>query len=95
MAPKDDGDDKGMTIRRRLFWLMRRERSLARKIHGARAAGVDAGFASAEAGALIWALRQLEQVHPEAAANARRDIQRDEERRESAIRARIQRAPRG
>ncbi len=69
-----------MTIRRRFRVLMRREAWLAERIAGVRAAGAGNHFA-AECSSIHWALEELAWLYPENAANARRDHERDEERR--------------
>ncbi len=77
-----------MTARRRFLALLRRARHVDDRVGHASRGGERPLHAPhirrlvAESGALAWALEELARIYPEAAANARRDLQRDEERLE-------------
>ncbi len=83
MTTRDDGEStkRGMTPRRRLWALMRREKYLARRISERRAEGFRADFALAECAAMRWAIAELEHLYPGPASAARRDLEREEARR--------------
>jgi hypothetical protein len=73
--------DSEMAGRRRMFVLLKREAHLGKQIASARAAGVPRPmWFEAEAAALRWALQELGRLYPEAAAGARGDFHREQER---------------
>jgi hypothetical protein len=73
--------DAEMTRRRRLFVLLKREAHLGKQIASARAAGVPRPmWFEAEVSALRWALEEIGLLYPEAAAGARGDFHREQER---------------
>jgi hypothetical protein len=66
-----------MTPRRRLFYLMRREKKLAQRIAAARLAGAIPHFVAAECSSIAWAIGELSRLYPVPAANARQDLERE------------------
>lgn len=81
-----DGDRMGELVRRRLAILMRLARHLDERA-GRAARGAAPLHARhvrrivEQAGALEWALETLERAYPMAADRARRDLEREQERR--------------
>jgi hypothetical protein len=73
--------------RRRLLVLLKRARHVDERVGRAQRGAARPLHAPhirrlvEESGALGWALQELARVHPAAAADARRDLERDEERR--------------